>query len=83
VRIRSAPPSIATPAEFFRMHVSVRGTFYAQATRVICFSCTRDDSGISENSILSAHYRKSVDQVLALLQVLNCDVELVVRSKTA
>jgi Cro/C1-type HTH DNA-binding domain len=29
------------------------------------------------------NYRKSVDQVLALLQVLNCDVELVVRSKTA
>ena len=27
--------------------------------------------------------RKSVDQVLALLQVLNCDVDLVVRSKTA
>lgn len=29
------------------------------------------------------NYRKSVDQVLALLQVLNCDVDLVVRSKTA
>jgi hypothetical protein len=29
------------------------------------------------------NYRKSVDQVLALLQVLNCDVELVVRTKTA
>jgi hypothetical protein len=29
------------------------------------------------------NYRKSIDQVLALLQVLNCDVELVVRSKTA
>ena len=27
--------------------------------------------------------RKSVDQVLALLQVLNCDVDLVVRTKTA
>ena len=27
--------------------------------------------------------RKSVDQVLALLQVLNCDVDLVVRKKTA
>jgi hypothetical protein len=26
---------------------------------------------------------KSVDQVLALLQVLNCDVDLVVRTKTA
>jgi hypothetical protein len=29
------------------------------------------------------NYRKSVDQVLALLQVLNCDVELVIRTKTA
>ncbi len=29
------------------------------------------------------NYRKSVDQVLALLQILNCDVDLVVRTKTA
>lgn len=29
------------------------------------------------------NYSKSVDQVLALLQVLNCDVDLVVRTKTA
>ena len=29
------------------------------------------------------NYRKSVDQVLALLQVLNCDVDLVVRTRTA
>ena len=29
------------------------------------------------------NYRKSLDQVLALLQVLNCDVDLVVRTKTA
>jgi hypothetical protein len=29
------------------------------------------------------NYRKSVDQLLALLQVLNCDVDLVVRTKTA
>ena len=29
------------------------------------------------------NYRKSVDQLVALLQVLNCDVDLVVRSKTA
>ena len=29
------------------------------------------------------NYRKSVDQVLGLLQVLNCDVDLVVRKKTA
>ena len=29
------------------------------------------------------NYRKSVDQVLALLQVLNCDVDLIVRTKTA
>ena len=29
------------------------------------------------------NYRKSVDRVLALLQVLNCDVDLVVRTKTA
>jgi hypothetical protein len=29
------------------------------------------------------NYRKSVDQVLALLQVLNCDVDLVVRKRTA
>ena len=29
------------------------------------------------------NYRKSVDQVLALLQVLDCDVDLVVRTKTA
>jgi hypothetical protein len=28
-------------------------------------------------------YRKSLDQLLALLQVLNCDVDLVVRTKTA
>jgi hypothetical protein len=27
------------------------------------------------------NYRKSIDQVLALLQVLNCDVDLVVRSR--
>ena len=30
-----------------------------------------------------ANYRKSVDQLIALLQVLNCDVDLVVRTKTA
>lgn len=29
------------------------------------------------------NYRKSVDQVLALLQVLNCEVDLVVRPKSA
>lgn len=29
------------------------------------------------------NYHKSVDQVLALLQVLNCEVDLVVRTKTA
>jgi hypothetical protein len=29
------------------------------------------------------NYRKSVDQLLALLQMLNCDVDLVVRAKTA
>ena len=29
------------------------------------------------------NHRKSVDQVLALLQVLNCEVDLVVRPKTA
>jgi hypothetical protein len=29
------------------------------------------------------NYRKSVDQVLSLLQVLDCDVDLVVRAKTA
>ena len=29
------------------------------------------------------NYRKSVDPLLALLQVLNCDVDLVVRTKTA
>jgi hypothetical protein len=29
------------------------------------------------------NYRKSIDQVLALLQVLNCDVDLVVRRKSA
>ncbi|MBA2304978.1 MAG: XRE family transcriptional regulator [Acidobacteria bacterium] len=29
------------------------------------------------------NYRKSVDQVLSLLQVLNCQVDLVVRTKTA
>jgi hypothetical protein len=29
------------------------------------------------------NYRKSVDQLLALLQVLNCDVDLIVRKKTA
>jgi hypothetical protein len=29
------------------------------------------------------NYCKSVDQVLALLQVLNCDVDLVVRTETA
>ena len=30
-----------------------------------------------------ANYRKSIDQVLALLQILNCDVDLVIRTKTA
>lgn len=29
------------------------------------------------------NYKKSLDQLLALLQVLNCDVDLVVRTKTA
>jgi hypothetical protein len=29
------------------------------------------------------NYRKSIDQVLTLLQVLDCDVDLVVRTKTA
>ena len=29
------------------------------------------------------NYRKSIDQLLALLQVLNCDVDLVVRTKRA
>lgn len=29
------------------------------------------------------NYRKSIDQVLALLQVLSCEVDLVVRTKTA
>ncbi len=29
------------------------------------------------------NYRKSLDQLLVLLQVLNCDVDLVVRTKTA
>ena len=29
------------------------------------------------------NYRKSVDQLLSLLQVLDCDVDLVVRAKTA
>jgi hypothetical protein len=29
------------------------------------------------------NYRKSVDQLLALLQVLDCDLDLVVRTKTA
>jgi hypothetical protein len=29
------------------------------------------------------NYRKSVDQLLALLQALNCDVDLIVRTKTA
>lgn len=29
------------------------------------------------------NYRKSVDQVLVLLQVLNCEIDLVVRTKTA
>ena len=57
-----------------------------------------DDSGLSKREIVrrlgtsaaqlyrlldQTNYRKSVDQVLALLQVLNCDVDLVVRSKTA
>jgi hypothetical protein len=28
------------------------------------------------------NYRKSIDQVLVLLQVLNCDVDLVIRKKT-
>jgi hypothetical protein len=29
------------------------------------------------------NYRKSIDQMLALLQVLDCDVDVIVRSKTA
>jgi hypothetical protein len=29
------------------------------------------------------NYRKSIDQVLSLLQVLDCDVDLVIREKTA
>ena len=29
------------------------------------------------------NYRKSIDQVLALLQVLNCEIDLIVRTKTA
>ena len=31
----------------------------------------------------STNYRKSVDQLLTLLRVLDCDVELVVRTKSA
>jgi hypothetical protein len=31
----------------------------------------------------STNYRKSVDQVLLLLQVLDCDVDLVIRAKSA
>lgn len=29
------------------------------------------------------NYRKSVDQLVSLLQILDCDVQLIVRSKTA
>ena len=29
------------------------------------------------------NYRKSIDQLLSLLQVLDCDVEVVVRAKSA
>jgi hypothetical protein len=57
-----------------------------------------DRSGLSKREIIrrlgtsaaqlyrlldQTNYRKSVDQVIALLQVLNCDVDLVVRSKAA
>ena len=30
-----------------------------------------------------ANYRKSIDQMLRLLQILDCDVQLVVRAKSA
>jgi hypothetical protein len=57
-----------------------------------------DDSGLSRREIIrrlktspaqlyrlldQTNYRKSVDQVLSLLAVLDCDVELLVRTKTA
>ena len=32
---------------------------------------------------IKTNYRKSVDQLLALLQVLDCEIDLVVREKTA
>ena len=57
-----------------------------------------DDTGLSRREIIrrlgtspaqlyrlldQTNYRKSVDQVLSLLAVLDCDVDLVVRAKTA
>jgi len=57
-----------------------------------------DDAGLSRREIIRrlrtspaqlyrlldrTNYRKSVDQVLSLLAVLDCDVDLVVRAKTA
>ncbi|MBP1778689.1 MAG: hypothetical protein H6Q86_4700 [candidate division NC10 bacterium] len=57
-----------------------------------------DDAGLSRREIIrrlgtspaqlyrlldQTNYRKSVDQVLSLLAVLDCDVDLIVRAKTA
>ena len=39
--------------------------------------------GIAAPVLDQTNYRKSIGQVLTLLQVLNCDVDLVVRKKTA
>jgi hypothetical protein len=38
---------------------------------------------VSRSTSDQTNYRKSVDQLVLLLQILDCDVRLVVRSKTA
>lgn len=44
-------------------------------------SAPRHVSGAALSIDGSDHYRKSIDQRLRLLHILDCDVELVVRSK--
>ena len=38
---------------------------------------------VDQDVLDQTNYRKSLDQVLALLQVLDCEIDLVVRTKTA
>lgn len=74
------------------LRVLVRPRSLKPAVQETVYTTHSDRTGIrtaahrldtSINELDQTHYRKSVDQPLALLQVLKCDVDLVVRTKTA